>query len=154
MEKNEILEAITAGLKALSNGLDIFARKVDDIAQSIEKYDQEQQQDDDTETVMEPQQEPLAEEIEAEVIAEPAAKSRKKPRKRKMKKPAKSDKGWRPTGDIIYQAVASGAEAGINVNEIIETTGLNRKQVSNALHRLKAQGKITNISKGVYVVVD
>jgi len=42
---------------------------------------------------------------------------------------------------------------GLDSNTLTKKTGFDKKKVQNLLHRLKKQGKIHNVKKGVYIIV-
>ncbi|MFZ0240378.1 MAG: hypothetical protein WAL90_01940 [Desulfobacterales bacterium] len=95
----------------------------------------------------------------AKAQSKPAAKSKavKKagpataPVKSAPKKAARSSKD----GPSIVAAVLDvirGAEGGIDQAAILLKTGLGRRQVSNAIFKLKVQQKVKNVGRGVYAV--
>jgi len=150
IESKETLELITTGLKSLSGVLKVMAKRVDALADSVGNLESDQQPD-FTESEIENQQTLSAESAESDVIDTPVSKPNTS-RKRKVKKHVKRNKKSEPIRTVIYQLIAENPH-GISVNGILSATNFDRKQVSNALHRLKSQGYVTNIAKGVYVTV-
>ena len=46
-----------------------------------------------------------------------------------------------------------GSNGGVDNATISKQTGLNQKQVSSALHRLKKRGKVKSLKRGVHTAV-
>ena len=71
----------------------------------------------------------------------------KKPVKRTpRKKKAKS----MTAADTVLKVI-SRSKKGVSTSKIMERTGFTRKQVSNIVFKLKKQGRIRNVEKGIYV---
>ena len=51
---------------------------------------------------------------------------------------------------LVYEKI-SNAKGSVSMDDLYQETGFNRKKLNNILHRLRGQGKIKNVSKGVYV---
>ncbi len=51
---------------------------------------------------------------------------------------------------LVYEKISS-AEGSVSMDDLHQETGFDRKKLSNILHRLRLQGKIKNVGKGVYV---
>lgn len=51
---------------------------------------------------------------------------------------------------MVYKKINESAGP-VTIDEIEELTGVERKKLHNIVYRLKKQGKIKNVSKGVYV---
>jgi len=49
----------------------------------------------------------------------------------------------------VYETISNAGKS-ITYDELVAATGFDRKKLSNILHRLKKQGKIKNVDKGVY----
>lgn len=91
-----------------------------------------------------------------------AKKAKAKPKKRAAKKsakasaaPAKAETKAAATGpatmlDSILGMI-SRSRKGITVEKLKKRTGLEARQVSNALYKLTKKGKIETLSRGVYV---
>lgn len=56
-----------------------------------------------------------------------------------------------PATDKVLEAI-KGSGAGMNNATISKETGLNQKQVSSALMRLKKYGKIKSVKRGIHTV--
>ena len=105
--------------------------------------------------------EKMLEAVETEGDADaPAAKAKPGKRKAAPKKKAAAPKAAKaktakpdsdPTMlDSIY-AMISRSRNGITVERLKKRTGLEARQVSNALYKLTKKGKIETLSRGVYV---
>jgi len=48
-------------------------------------------------------------------------------------------------------AIVSRSKKGVNTAILMEKTGYDQKKISNLLYKLKKQGKIKSVNKGVYL---
>lgn len=121
-----LLKAIADGLETMADGIHAIAKKVDDLAKG---------------------QAP-----EKQAKAKPAAKKKAATPSRKALKKAKPQ-GAKPlpATDKVLEAI-KGSGAGMNNATISKETGLNQKQVSSALMRLKKYGKIKSVKRGIHTV--
>lgn len=71
------------------------------------------------------------------------------PAKSAPKKAAGSSKDSPSIVDTVFNII-SGADGGIDQTAILEKTGLGRRQVSNAIFKLKKQQKVKNLGRGTY----
>jgi len=76
----------------------------------------------------------------------------KTPKKSTAKKTAPSAKRSSSIVDSVFEVIRN-AGGGIAHVDILEKTGLGQRQVSNAVFKLKKQGKVKNVDRGVYAVV-
>ena len=82
--------------------------------------------------------------------AKPAAKKRARKKAAPKKKAAASATSGTPTMlDDIFGMI-SRSRNGITVERLKKRTGLQARQVSNALYKLTKKGKIETLSRGVY----
>jgi len=83
------------------------------------------------------------------------AKAKAKKRAAKKAAPAAAAKKTPATGDATMLdkilGMISRSRSGITVERIKKKTGLQARQVSNALYKLTKKGKIGTLSRGVYV---
>jgi len=121
-----LLKAVADGLEAMAEGIHSIAKKVDDLAEG---------------------QAP-----EKPAKAKPAAKKKTATPSRKAPKKAKP-KGTKPlpATDKVLEVI-KGSKDGVDNATISEETGLNQKQVSNALLRLKKAGKVKSVKRGVHTI--
>jgi hypothetical protein len=86
----------------------------------------------------------------------PAKKAKAAPKRRAVKKPAPAAKAVKaPAGgptmlDNIFDMISK-SRSGITVERLKKRTGLEARQVSNALYKLTKKGQIETLSRGVYV---
>ena len=85
-----------------------------------------------------------------------AAKPRKAIKKAAVKKPAKKATTNKSAKGTVVGAVMGVIQAnskGVNTDQIMEQTGLNKKQVRGTIDRAKREGKIKTVKRGIYVGV-
>ena len=80
----------------------------------------------------------------------------KKPKKIKkavkiIKAPSKKSKPIKKSGNEIIEEIIRKRKKGIAVSELIDKAGIEAQKVRNIVFRLKNQGKIKNVSRGVYM---
>ena len=87
-------------------------------------------------------------------------KAQAKPKKA-VKKPAVKKTAKKPTEnkatkgsvtDAIMGVIQASSE-GVNTDQIMKQTGLNKKQIWGTIKRAKKEGKVKTIKRGIYVVV-
>jgi hypothetical protein len=127
-ELDQLLATVSEGLKALAGG-------IEEIAQRIE-------------TLGDVKGKPTAGKKKA---AKPAAVKRKKKRSTIKSKAASKKKAKPTTATNTVLAVISKAPKGIKTSDIKAKTGFDEKKVYNIVFKLKQQGKIKTIRRGVYV---
>ena len=88
----------------------------------------------------------------AKPVKKKAVKSANVAKTRKAKKKTSSAKPAKVTATVAVLDMIKGAEGGANVGMIKEKTGFNDKQISNCVYRLKKQGVIKSIGRGVYTI--
>jgi predicted Rossmann fold nucleotide-binding protein DprA/Smf involved in DNA uptake len=76
----------------------------------------------------------------------------KTPKKSTAKKTAPSAKRSSSIVDSVFEVIRNAGD-GIAHVTILEKTGLGQRQVSNAVFKLKKQGKVKNVDRGVYAIV-
>ena len=125
-EMQRLLRIMSDGLKTLAHGVEALAGKVDEIAKN---------------------QVPV--ETQKKKTAPTAARGKvvKKPVQKNLK--VKDTKPATAT-DAVLELIGE-SKKGVSSAKIAETTGYSQKKVSNIVYRLRKQGKIKNVQKGVYV---
>jgi uncharacterized membrane protein len=121
-----LLKAVADGLEAMADGIHGIAKKVDGFAK--------------------------AQAPKKPAKAKPAIKTKAVTPSRKAAKKAKSQ-GTKPlpaTDKVL--AVIRGSKDGMDNATISKQTGLNQKQVSSALLRLKKYGKVKSVKRGIHTV--
>jgi hypothetical protein len=138
-EMEKLLKAVADGLKSMAHGIETLSEKVSEIARQQSGQPEPPQ----------PQKKTAA--------AKKTAKGRpKKPAARKpSRKPARrktvEGQAAGKTIDQVMEAIRN-APDGIDSAGLMEKTGYDRKKVANILFKLKKQGKIKNVNRGVYTV--
>ena len=126
-EFDVLLKTVADGLEAMADGIHVIAKKVIAIAET------------------------QAQEKPSKI--KKATRTRKaKPVSKKVTKKSKI-KGTRPvpaTEKVLK--VIKKSKAGVDNVTVAKKTGLDRKQVANALSQLKKTGKVKSVKKGVHAV--
>ena len=128
-----LLKAVADGLETMAEGIHAIAKKVDDLAKG--------------------------EAPEKPTKAKPAAKRKAVVKKKTVAPSRKAPKKTKPEGTKAQTApdkvleVIKGSGNGVDNATISKETGLNQKQVSSALLRLKKYGKIKSVKRGVHTAV-
>ena len=127
------IKAVAEGLEAMAEGIHSIAKKVDDLAKG--------------------------EAPEKPTKAKPAAKRKAAVKKKTVSPSGKAPKKAKPLGTKAQTApdkvleVIKASNDGVDNQTIIRETGLNQKQVSSALLRLKKYGKVKSVKRGVHTAV-
>ena len=81
----------------------------------------------------------------AKKIAKPARKAPAKPEKSVPKKETSA------TAADTVLAIINRSKKGVGTAALMEKTGYNQKKIANLVYKLKKQGKIKSVDKGVYL---
>jgi hypothetical protein len=125
-EVQNLLNIVSEGLKSLAQGVEAIAGKLDDAAGPKGP----------AKSAGKKKSQAVGKTARAKKAAPPAVK----------KKAAKA-----PTAAETVMTIISRSKRGVNTAAIKEKTGYNQKKVANIIFKLKKQGKIKTIEKGVYV---
>jgi predicted Rossmann fold nucleotide-binding protein DprA/Smf involved in DNA uptake len=126
------MKEVQSLLKLVSDGLRTLARGVDAIAEKVNEADQPKSP------------------------ARPAGRKKsaavKKTRSARKAEPAaaKESAVKSPTAAQTVETIISRAKKGVDTAAIKEKKGYNQKKVANIVFKLKKQGKIKTLEKGVY----
>ena len=122
-----LLKAVADGLNAMAEGIHSIAKKVDELAKGQ--------------------------------APKKSAKAKPANRKKAGAPPKNAPKKVKHVGtkaqtapDKVLQII-KGSNGGVDNQTIIKETGLNQKQVSSALLRLKKYGKIKSVKRGIHTAV-
>lgn len=100
------------------------------------------------------QVEKLSAQVAKQAKVKPAAKKKaatKKPKKAAAKKAAPKKSAKKLTVlDAVYDVVRR-ARSGATIAQLKQKTGLNPRQLSNALYKLSTRGRIIAKARGIYV---
>jgi len=176
MEVQKLLKMVSEGLKTLARGVEVIAERViasarDNSAaapqskkasvslKSIQGESKPATEAKETASgAAEPVEEKAVEPVEGEAV-EPAEKKAAVPVEKeavisagkKVSGPAKKKTAKPVTAMATVLSIIGSSETGVNTAAIREKTGYERKKVSNIVYKLKQQGKITAVKRGVYV---
>ena len=126
-ELDALLKSIADGLEAMADGIHTIAKKVDELAKN-----------------QAPEKTAIAKPATEKKVATPSRKSAKKTKPQGTK--------HLPATDKVLEAI-KGSGDGMDNATISKETGLNQKQVSSALMRLKKYGKIKSVKRGVHTAI-
>lgn len=133
-ELETFFKTVGEGLRTLAQGVNAIAEKLEGLANVRDG------QRSKPDTKEKPDREVKAETPKAKT----AGKSAKKTTPRGKKGTAASD--------IVYEIFDS-AKGPVDFAILVEKTGFEKKKLHNILYRLKSQGKVKSVSKGVYAKV-
>lgn len=134
------MKEIDVILKSLSDGLKAVAKSVEAAAKQVETLSKSR-----TKKTKTPANKKTA-------VRKPVRKAapKRKAAKAAPKKAAKKPASKRVTAvDTIYTMI-SRSRKGVAVADLKSKTGFNDKKVANIVYKLKQQGKIKSVAKGVY----
>jgi hypothetical protein len=140
-EVKKLLKMVSEGLKTLAQGVEAMAEKVDDGAKT--KSAAAGKSKEQPVSLKSFQSERKAAKEAKKPTSKPAPKSAPKPAKVKAAKPASAM-------DTVLNIIGT-SNTGINTAAIREKSGYEQKKVSNIVYKLKKQGKIKAVKKGLYV---
>ena len=125
-ELQNVLKIVSDGLKTIAKGVEAIAEKVDEVAESQS-------------SVKPRRKRPPTAAKKTKVVKKPARKVAKKKEVKAM-----------TAAETVYRVI-SRSKKGITTATIMEKTGYNQKKVANFIYRLKKQGKIKSVQRGVYI---
>ena len=131
-ELDVFLKTVVEGMKSMAQGIEVLAEKLEIIA----KYRVD----------VTPKRT-----AKAKSARKAPAKSSKKKAAQKAPKKAVSKKAQSPTAVDIVLAIINKSEKGVNTETLMENTGYDQKKIANLVYKLKKQGKIKSVNKGVYL---
>lgn len=116
------LKTVVDGMRSMAQGIEILAEKMDTIAKSR-----------------------MDEKPKKKAKAKPARKAPAKPKKtvQKKEKPA--------TAAETVLGIINKSKKGVDTATLIKKTGFESKKIHNIVYKLKKQGKIKSVEKGVYL---
>ncbi len=132
-EVQKLLKMVSDGLKTLAQGVEAIAEKVDETAKPKSAGKAESKK----------QSAPVKSPKPASKKARSVKKAVPKVEREKTAKPA--------TAVDTVLNIISRSPKGVNTAAIKTKTGYDQKKISNIIYKLKKQGKINAIQKGVYV---
>ncbi len=131
-ELDVFLKNVVEGMKSMAQGIDVLAEKLEIIAKS--RVD------------VRPKRK-----AKAKPARKAPAKSSKKKAAQKAPKRAVSNKAKPRTAVATVLAIINSSKKGVNMATLMEKTGYDQKKIANLVYKLKNQGKIKSVKKGVYL---
>ena len=116
------MKEFDVALKAVAEGLRTMAQGMEKIAEKIEESTPKKQ-----------------------AKAKPVRKAKKAPAKKTAKKTAKTG-----TASDAVLAVINRSKKGVNSATLVKKTGFDNKKIANIVFKLRKQGKIKSVDRGVY----
>ena len=127
------MKNLKKNLQAVNRELKALAKKVDKIAVAVGKLDKPK-------VTKKPKAKP--------VKAKPAKKTVAK--KVAVKKPAAKKPGQLTAVDTVLGFIER-SEKGIDTAALIKETGFSEKKIHNIVYKLKKQGKVKSVGRGLYL---
>lgn len=122
-------------VKSLTKELKALTQKTEKIVKALEKLEKGQVKSKPVKKAAKPKK----------AVKKPAAK-------KTIKKPTKSRAAKGAVTDVIMGVIQANSE-GVNTDQIMEQTGLNKRQVWGTINRAKKEGKVKTVKRGIYVGV-
>jgi len=120
-------------VKSLAKELKALTQKTEKIVKALEKLEKAQ--------------------AKSKPVKKAVKKAVKKPAVKKIaKKPTENKAPKGSVTDAIMGVIQASSE-GVNTDQIMKQTGLNKKQIWGTIKRAKKEGKVKTIKRGIYVVV-
>ena len=127
-------------LKAVAEGLRTIAQGVEKLAEKLEKV---------------APKEPAKAKPVRKTKAKPVPKTKAKPKKTAPKKapakkaPVKEAVKTDTASDTVLNAI-TGSKSGVTSADLLEKTGFDKKKLANIVFKLRKQGKVKSVGRGVY----
>jgi len=131
-ELDVFFKNVVEGMKSMAQGIEVLAEKLEIIAKS--RVD------------VRPKRK-----AKAKPVRKAPAKSSKKKAAQKAQKRAVSKKAKPRTAVATVLAIINKSKKGVNTATLMEKTGYDQKKIANLVYKLKNQGKIKSVKKGVYL---
>ncbi len=130
-------------MKKLKKDLEAISKALNGLAQKVEKL--QEQIGEQTE----PTKKPKPKAVKAKAVKKTAVK--KVAAKKAAPKKAASKKVAPATAADTLLTIIKRSKKGFGTAALMEKTGYNQKKIANLVFKLKKQGKIKSVNKGVYV---
>ena len=131
-ELDVFLKTVVEGMKTMAQGIEVLAEKLETIAKSRVDVTPKRK-------------------AKAKPARKAPEKSSKKKAAQKAPKKAVSKKTKPPTAVDTVLAIINRSKKGVNTATLMKKTGYNQKKIANLVYKLKNQGKIKSVNKGLYL---
>ena len=131
-ELDVALKAVVEGLKTLAQGVEKIAKKLEDVV---------------------PNEQPKAKPKKAAVKKSASKKATSKKavaKKSGLKKASAKKAPVKKTAADTVLAIINRSKKGIDSATLVKKTGFDKKKVANIVFKLRKQGKVKSVAKGVY----
>jgi hypothetical protein len=136
-ELQNVLNIVSDGLKTLAKGVEAIAEKVDEVAKP--------------QSPVKPKRKKVSKAAtKAKTGKKPARAAAVKAAKKPAQKAAKKKAAGTATDTDKVLEIIGRSKKGVSTATITGKTGFNQKKVANIVYRLRKQGKIDSVEKGVY----
>jgi len=125
-------------MKKLKKDLEAILKALNGLAQKVEKL--QEQIGEETK----PTKKPKAKAVKKKAV-------RKAPKKRVVVKKTAPKKATPVTAVDTVFGIIKNSKKGIGTTALMEKTGYNQKKIANLVFKLRKQGKIKSVDRGVYV---
>ena len=125
-------------MKKLKKDLEAILKALNGLAQKVEKL--QEQIGEETK----PTKKPKAKAVKKKAV-------RKAPKKRVVVKKTAPKKAAPVTAVDTVFGIIKNSKKGIGTSALMEKTGYNQKKIANLVFKLRKQGKIKSVDRGVYV---
>ena len=125
-------------MKKLEKDLEAILKALNGLAQKVEKL--QEQIGEETK----PTKKPKAKAVKKKAV-------RKAPKKRVVVKKTAPKKAAPVTAVDTVFGIIKNSKKGIGTTALMEKTGYNQKKIANLVFKLRKQGKIKSVDRGVYV---
>jgi predicted Rossmann fold nucleotide-binding protein DprA/Smf involved in DNA uptake len=118
------LKAVAEGLKTIAQGMEKIAEKLEDSVPKVK--------------------------AKAKPARKAAAKPKKAPAKKTSTKKAVKTKKQPATAANAVLAIINRSKKGVNSATLAKKTGFDNKKIANIVFKLRKQGKVKSVGRGVY----
>jgi len=130
-------------MKKIQDQLQTIAKALNSISQQLEQITGQVDQLNSTKAAV-PEVAPVKKAVAKKTGRKPAARA-------KVAAAAKKDEGKGSTVlDTVFEVIKK-SRKGVSIAKLRDKTGLEARQLSNALYKLSKRGKIEAVSRGLYV---
>ena len=126
-------------LKAVVDGLRSIAQGVEKMAEKLEKSTPKKESKAKRKAAVKPKKAPVKKATPKKAPAKKAA----------VKKPVKTKKQLATAADAVL-AIVNRSKKGVNSATLAKKTGFDNKKIANIVFKLRKQGKIKSVGRGIY----
>ena len=132
-------------MKKLKKDLEAILRALNGLAQKVERLQEKIGEE------TKPKKKPKAKAVKAKAVKKAPVKKVAAKKAAPKKAPVKKAKPATAVDTVL--AIIRRSKKGVGMAALMEKTGYNQKKIANLVFKLRKQGKIKSVDKGVYVKV-